>query len=508
MKLPWHLRFSYFLKGLFHNKPKSAVFEEDEINKLGKQIQKTSPGILDYKEGLLLSGFHSLAMELKDAARFFYTALDLGFNRDKSGFIAFLASLEMEPTHLLLLGEASPESMKEGVPEAEMISYSLKAMEEALKNITETQRANMQKDIASLNALKELSSFQFDKLLLSFTNSRSIKCAASIKPLTEMLSALNNILFSLKEPPSLTLLESLFIFELKGQGKESASQIDHDMQELLGKAEHSITAIRDFNKKIPLTKLIRFARKDLSFSPQQIPSGEDWFTIYRDYWKREIETSIGDFCRQKKYAEVVQLYQTSYNNAKIKFLENVASEANPKGFPLPESIALSFLQSFYLDIFLQNLFGILNTVNTEGVFAKMENRNELSEALHTLKIVSEDITIFAHKLSHAGDYGKRYMQAGLTGSSAEKAKKIQMVKDGASKEAKNLIMRMASAILSINNVLGGVLKTNPSIKYGSLVNLDSLGGSNHESFMNTLNQAAAQIQQVFPILRKIEGKGE
>ena len=175
--LPWFYRLFYWLVGLFRGKTPLQVFQDRQVSQLGRLIAAQSPGIYDYEQGLLLPAFYQAATGLKESARFFYDALDMSVNRDRGAFYAFLASLEMEDIHRMLLEETDPQKIAEqhdGVAESALRQLGFQAMDGCIAAIGDDRRAVMYYNARTLNCLKELASFLFDRLLVSFSTQNAL----------------------------------------------------------------------------------------------------------------------------------------------------------------------------------------------------------------------------------------------------------------------------------------------------------------------------------------------
>jgi hypothetical protein len=107
-RLPWYSRLWYFLLSFFSEKPPVDIFGDHQVSALGNKIEEKYPGLYDYQKRLLLPSFHGQIEKLKEAARFFYSALDTSVNRDRGAFFAFLGSLEMPKIHERLQAETDP----------------------------------------------------------------------------------------------------------------------------------------------------------------------------------------------------------------------------------------------------------------------------------------------------------------------------------------------------------------------------------------------------------------
>ena len=113
------------------------------------------------------------------------------------------------------------------------------------------------------------------------------------------------------------------------------------------------------------------------------------------------------------------------------------------------------------------------------------------------------------KLSPTGEYGKRYAQANDSSPSSQmKTRKMLLVKEEASRKAMEIITNSSGTILSMINILSGIMRYDVDIKYGTIFNLDVLGGSKHDTVKNEIKKSIGQFQQVLQILGKIEKNKE
>jgi hypothetical protein len=510
LRLPWYYRLFYFIMGLFKSKPATKVFGDGKIGRLGRAIETEAPGIYDYQRNQLLFNFFQPLTQLKDSARFFFTALDAGINRDKGAFYAFLGSLEMGEVHNTLQTETNPEMIMEkfpDMPEAEVRQIAMRVLEDALGSISDSQRGAMYYNARSLNCLKELSAFLFDRLILAF-GVKSGGQTCSVNGVRELLINLNNILFSLKEPPALSLLESMFIFLLQERTGEPNFDMNREMHSLLSRAERAVTTIRDFNRKIPLTRILRCASRDLSLAPKQISGGEDWFQVYREYWKQQIETGIADFLYRRKYREILSTFKIFLKGANLKVLDNIASDTNRDGLPLPEAFALSFLRTFHSLVFISDINPVLSPILMDGEFLRKENRAEFTGAYNDIMIIEEDVRKLDGGLALSGDYGKRYLQAKQDLSALPiKRRKMQVILDEISHEATGIIIRARDGMVKSIAVLNGILKNETGGKYQGLVNFDKFAGKEPEEFIKKILETIKLLQQAHQILQDIDAMG-
>jgi hypothetical protein len=505
--LPWFYRLFYWLIGLFSGKTPLQVFQDRQIFQLGRLIAAQAPGIYDYEHDLLLPAFYQTTKELKAGARFFYDALDMSVNRDKGAFYAFQASLEMEDIHRMLLESTAPQKIAgqhRGVSESALRQLSLQALEEGIAAIGDDRRAVMYYNARTLNCLKELASFLFDRLLVSFSNhdARGGKvCSAHL--VNNYLRSLNDILYSMKETPPMTLLESLFIFILQDQAGAPEFNMEKEMKILLSRSQMALDLIRNFNKTVPLNRILRCAEKDMSIVPKMISGGEDWFSMYKEYWRHTVEEQFNDYIRNHYRLELMEEFAGFFGKAELQPLSGAESEETPSGIPFKGAFCLAFLRTFHSTLFLSQLNLVLRPILIDGDFFKKENFTEFSESYDTLFKAEARIRRFEGDISNTGDLGKQYAAAKVDMSSLSvKRHKIQLVEIEAAEEAKKIIDRIRDAIVLMIKVLGGILTKSPDGKFDTLANLADMSGKT-DTFTAGVSNAIKTLTKTLELMEKI-----
>jgi hypothetical protein len=504
--LPWYKRLWFHILSFFNSRTPLKLFEDSLMSRISRTVEEIAPGFYNYQKDLLLSKFQEMLVYLRDASRFFYQVLDASFNRDKGGLMVFLGSLEMPDVHKLIQNNADPAVLAEqfpGVSEVELRQKAHRAMEEAVSTISAEQRDVMYYNARSLFCLKQLSSFLFDRMINAFIVDSayhgSICPSASIR---DQLLALNNILNSLKDPPPLTLLGSLFVFALSEREDEPGFDIQTEMRRLLSRAEASIEAIRTFNKQVPLTQLLRCMSRNMDISSQNIGGGEDWFAVYREHWKRLIDEHFSVFIKNKKQRDMQNALRYFLKGNSLKLLEHTDSESNAAGVPVKEAFCLSFLQTFYTVVFMGEINKVLRSILLDGEFIKKENRTEFAEYYNTIIKLDDMIRHFDQTLSTSGDIGQRYSQTKAEMTSLPiKRRKIQLVLQEASKIAGEIIDQTRDAIEGMIKILSGIIKKSADDKYDSLANLATFGRP--VVFVGNLQSCIDQLRKTIKLMDDI-----
>ncbi|MDR1788426.1 MAG: DUF5312 domain-containing protein [Treponema sp.] len=457
-------KFLYFLLSIFRSKAPAELFAEKQMAKLGKAIEKRYPGLYDHKKQRLLGGFCQQLARLRDASRFFLGVLDERFNQDKGAFYRFLGSLEMPEVDTQLEGALAAAAAREKAPSEDSKQEAYRLMQDALSQVKEAHKAAMYTDIRCFLCLRKLASFPFDRAIASFTpdmQTKTLYCAAPL--LSAQLRGLADILYSLREPTPLPLLESLFLLLIRagdsGGADEAASAIadvdlETQLQAMLSRAETALAVIREFSRNIPLTALVRCANRDAALVPQQITGGEDWFAVYRDYWKRCIDASFIQAVREHRREEALQAMRAFLDGGEPVPLSYAYGPETPDGLPIRGALGLSFLSAFQIYVFMPKLNPILEPVFSDGIFFRNENRIAYNNSYLSFMKLGDDIREFDTKLGPSGIFGAAYDPEKNRGSSAWLGRrKNQKVIHDASREAERVYGEAQEAARSMADLL-------------------------------------------------------
>jgi hypothetical protein len=515
-RLPWYGRLICFIMSIFKSIPPDKVFEDSRIDRLGKIIESKAPGYFDRKRVMMLPAFHAALIELKTGSRFFYNALDASLNHDRGAFFAFLASLEMHDMYSRLQKETDPLKFVDRHPdisEMDLRHMVFQTMDAILETISEQERESMYTNAHSLYNLKALASFPFERVILSFLPDQQINGpSCPVYVVKDQLMSLNDILYSFKDPPSIALIESLFVFQLHGREERKNFDMDMEMPELLYKAESSLLTFRNFNKYVPLNLILRCATHDMMLEPRLLTGGEDWFVMFQDYWRQHIEKQIVAYMWDRHKKELFESFRYFLKGRNLMFLNNTASDSNPDGITVQGSFSLSFLLTFYIVVFVNDLNGLLRTILLDGDFVKREQRTSFTEGYNDLMKLESDIKEFDQSLAATGRLGKRYILALEDPSIPTRLRKTQLVIEDATEEAQLIIERTRKAIDAVINVLNTII-TKDEGNYEALSNmahfigkadLSSTASSHKEMvFLNNVTETIQKLQKTVQLLDDI-----
>jgi hypothetical protein len=506
-RLPWYVRLFFLFLGLFHGTSPLRVFKDHQINQLGLWIKVKAPGMYDYRRDLLLPGMYKKLIALKEAARFFYTVLERGITRDKGAFYAFLGSLEMEDIHYRINDGIDPERIiakNPETPEAGLRQIVQNNLAASLASITEDQKNVMYANTRSLQCLKALSGFLFDRLVLNFSTrpvDQGPVCTAGI--VKDQLTVLQNLLFSLKYAPSMALLESLFFFTLQDRPADGKADVNEEMGQLLIQAEKSLNAIHDFNRAVPLTQILRCTTRNLTLASQDISGGEEWFFVYRDYWKQYADEQFTRCIQNRRQQDLTGALNLFFRGTGLKKLNHVLSDSDPSGFPVNGVFCLSFLSTFHSIFFMNEINQFLSSIFLSGIFSSQDDRAAFTENYNELMKLGDAIQYFEIRIAPTGDLGQRYAAAlGDTTVSSLRRHKIQTIIDEASDGGFKIIHDSRSALEGMIDILRKIIQNMHDGKFGVLSNI-AFFIRKGDFYITGLNDAMAQLQKTLKLLNDI-----
>ncbi|MDR1866676.1 MAG: DUF5312 domain-containing protein [Treponema sp.] len=522
-RTPWYERMLLIIISFFKNSSPLKVFESRQIVRLGKFINSQAPGMYDYQRNFLLPKFHETLDALKNSARYFYITLDASVQRNKDAFYAFLSSLVLGEQYNVLKNATIPANLLKTHPkvsDTELHQVAFSTIEHTLEDITAAQRKIMYTNIRTLICLKELSSFLYDRVLLSFSFEPSLAgkaCSGHI--IREQLINLNNILFSFRNPPSSELLESLFMFVLQNRKQEENFDRDSEMIKLLEEAKQCLDVVRVFNKYVPLTLILRCISHNMALAPSEIAGGEDWFVTFREYWKEQFEKQFTEYSREKHQKTLTDSFKDFLKGKSLKELEFATSDPNAETgkIYIDNLFALSFLKTFYEAVFLNDVNNVLRPIVFDGEFVRRENKIAFTESYNDILKLDDAIKDFEETISPEGQLGKRFENAvGDVSSLPGKRRRIQLILDEAHTESHKIVDTTQAALKNLISILAGIPRRDANGQYDILVNMakfmgkdimefgDGPQGKKAQIFLNGIADTLQKLQKTSQILEEID----
>jgi hypothetical protein len=252
----------------------------------------------------------------------------------------------------------------------------------------------------------------------------------------------------------------------------------------------------------------------MMFEPKLLTGGEDWFVAFQDYWRHHLEQQIIEYMRDRRKKELFEAFRYFLKGRNLMFLDNATSDYNLDGIMVQGSFSLSFLLTFYIVVFANDINGLLRAILLEGNFVKREQRTSFTEGYNDLMKLESDIKAFDQSLSETGRLGKRYAMALDDPSIPTRLRKTQMVIEDATEDAQVIIERTRKAIDAVIASLNAIITKDREGNYEALSNMARFIGKNDPSstvqshkemvFLNSVTETIQKLQKTMQLLDDID----
>jgi hypothetical protein len=508
-------RLILFLRGIFSGKDRDELLREDELKAISRRVELNYVGVIDRRRGLLLGSVVEELRGLRDAARFFYDALDRSVEKDRPAFYAFLGSIELPRTHERLMSETDPASIAASMIETRGIvadsvvrNAAFAAFDDIFSELSDKGRRSMYQDLRSVLFLKRLSGFLFDRLIGVFREGESpgSSLSASYFDARDLLLDLGNILFSMSEAPSTELMEAIFMFTERDEPATPGADAESALSEDFAKAGTALERIRSFNAGIPLVDLLRLVSGNPGYMPRELPGGEDWLAIYKAFWRERIEKKLDEWKAEHRKKELMKEIKAFVGEIDPTGFANISSEESESAPPLHFDMALFFLDAFYRGPFLRELNRPLKLVLVDGEFYRKDNRIEFTDAYDALLRLPEFLSSLDARLGPQGDIGVSWRSTMKElGPISGKRRKMQSITRTAEEEAERIIRREGATLRTLVNIIHGFLKGEAGGRYDSLANISFIDGKANRDFQRSLDRAKDRCEKALSLLIELSG---
>ncbi|MDR2097209.1 MAG: DUF5312 domain-containing protein [Spirochaetaceae bacterium] len=508
--LPWYKRLWCAIVSFFTGKTSLETFINWQIADIGRSLDIMFPGMYDWPKCLLKQNFQTELTKLKDAARFFYNIFDSSINRNRGAFFVFLGSIEMQELHARLSEETEPAHFaadNPGISDVKLKQMAVRYVEQEIDNIDEDNRKMMYENAHTIVCLKQLASFLFDRLIMSFNHTAgSTELVCSGAAVKNQLLNLSNILFSIKKTPPLTLLSAMFIFTIPEHDSGDDYDMEAELQKFTVKAEKAIEVIRTFNYRVPLVRILRCVMRDASFMPVELTGGEDWFIMFRKCWVDNVSDQFNEFIKDRYRAKIQQLYGSLFEDFAADPFENVyaGGKGDDEGIPVDNIQSLSYLLTFHKLVFMPIINVFIRPILIDGDFIRKENRIEFTEAYNVLIKLDDTIKTYVSRLEKNGDLGKRWRQIlSDVHSITVRHRKTAAILEDINHDVNTIVSDSRKALASMENILDGILAPAPAKSYDTLTNLQKISGKG-TSFTDGLTEGLEKLRLTVLLLNNVE----
>jgi len=498
-------RLMVLIVALFTGRDKLSVVEGQLLNALRRRIAARCPDFDGVRDQLRVSALESFR-RLAASARYFGSPLSRVMGRERGPFIAFLAGLHAPEVQQRLLVDADPFSVGEKFPELndhEVKRRAVLAMEESLVTLPAEIRNQIYHDIRALHHLMGLASFPFERLLSEFSPvADGDAVPVPLSRFAEDLGKLAGVLAGLRPGPSVIFLEALSVYQEQDRLGEPDEQVEGMLQRDVHAGNEAYAEIVAFAARYPVADLVRVAHANIHWRAVPLAGGEDWFAVWKSFWKERIERIHRRFSYKRQIEAMIGDARNTLSVSEIREFPGYP----PSGMDgvAKHGLSLGFLRTVFAEVYPKELQGPLNILFRDGEFYKGDNRTEFDEALREIEQIRTEAANLEVRLQPTGDLGMLWMQTtdGSLGPEAAVDRQESLATQ-IDADASAVIRRMINAFRSVGSVLEGILYGTVGGSYDTLSNLGQLGAPDTKEFTRKLESAHVRCKSITSIISEM-----
>ncbi len=490
-------RLIIFFKAFFSKRDKYEVMEDIYLERISRQVVKAYPGLVSFKMGEFLPALFEELRSLKDAASVFSRILKETAGSQRIDFVAFLCGIELPHIQERFLKEADPELVAQDRPADS--DYDIRravefTIEDIFASISDYERRVIYGDFRSLFVLQALDSFPFEKVLSAFETGPSGSGSCAFSDIKKPLLELADILSSLGVPPSDHLLEALFLFESRYLLEDQDFDMEDHVAKNMERTDASLAQIRHFNREVPLIDILKLVTRNINYRPVPLSGGEDWFNLYKQFYKKRFEKLFEVFLEGRKRKKLVSDVCTYLKVPELRPLPFYRSGIWGGEVGIRHEVSLAFTYQFLQRIFFPELNPVLKLVLLDGAFYKEQNRQEFNDAYSALVSFPDRIKNLERSLSSDGEVGKAADQIKNENlPPAQRMKKLAAALKPADRDAKLIVQDTIERLDLLVNVVNGILFGQVGGKFDTLSNLGQVGGRDGVNFIPKLSEVLKRL---------------
>jgi hypothetical protein len=242
----------------------------------------------------------------------------------------------------------------------------------------------------------------------------------------------------------------------------------------------------------------------MTLAPELISGGEDWYNLFREYWKHFADDRFSTYMHRFRRKDLVETINKFLKGDVFRTLANVVTENNSDGIPLVGAFNVAFLRAFYHSIFYLEIAKFVAPIVEDGDFYKLENCAEFIENYGNMSRLGNTIKYFEAHISHKGDLGKRFDAARQDmGALAVRRRKLQVLADEASGDALSIIAQARKSMIVLVNMLNVIINRAPPGAYMGLENFNDLVKKN-EGLQEGIAASVNSFKEALQIMEAID----
>lgn len=501
-------RLRIIILGFFTGRGRKSLIEEHLIHKTQRKVERAVPGMIDFQRETVSPKMYQTVAKLRSAMNVFRRPLIRALEGDKADFYALLGKLEFDDIQVRLEKETDPDRLAGENPESIPIEIKRRMdseFESILEDIIPDKRRKMMAHTTALARLRTLVRFPYEKLLDSFPPSE--KGAGGPAPLRKMkdgLLELGDALWAFQAPPSTTLLEALFLFDLQETIADDDDRLESELTDRMDRAAAALDILRKVNGDIPWMNLLKALAEDIQYSPRPVGGGEDWFRVFKEFWKQRLGIRYRNWSDHRRLSDLLRGLTVLWGLDLIPLVPGYRGQDFPENLQPRHEGSLAAVNSLFMDIFQGRLYHALNMVMIDGKFYKKDNRREYDEVFGRFLHTPDKVRALTAKLRPEGEYGIRRAELRReTASGEDTTIKMRDLVRNLDRECQNLTVPLIGDLKALSRLLKGILDGSGSSNYDTLSNMAEIGGQGNDTFRLNLQDVKNTVEKSADLLSEL-----
>lgn len=497
-------RLWLLIRSFFQGATPVELYERDALGDLARRVDKAAPGLISVSGRLALPGLYNKVRELESAARSGASLLRHITGSRKGEFLTVLLGIEFYESRTVFDSEMNPDQVAELHPDysdSDLKRHMENRLEDILQSIPSDVRTRMYVNARYIDNLRELATFDFARFFALFHTSHGTEVESPpLGSIAGYIERLAGLFEGLRVSPGELMTRALYSWlrlEDHPEGEDTDEASDTTAYRVKN-LSHSLGVIAEFGRSVPLLALTRVAHDSLSYAPDHVGGGEDWFASIKRFWHNHIESTHREYVtRQRRHALLKRGSELCHADVRMMQAYPGADEDQPG----PYAATLGFLRTFFDAAFMKEYHAPLRLLQVNGQFYKDANRSEFNDSFESLRSVPDRVRRLQRDVSEEGTTGLVLQRIAHEVSdpqqrTIERRKALVLVHKNAAKVASDAIQ----ALRSITAVLNGILYGEVGGPYDTLSNLNSIDGRNSDNYRKTLDSVLVQCKAAEEIL--------
>ncbi len=496
---PFYIKIILWIKAAFSNLSLEDVYNKSLINQLGKEIERKTPGFINYKQKVFLSPFLDKLKELYNIQKSISKYIS-AYEEDEGAFYLKLGDLINQEFQNQIKAVCDPFQYKlDQTNGIELRNSLLNKLLENIDSMPQKFASQFYFNSRTVEWLKCLKSLPLESFINKFKSTElGEECSFNqVKKEFNELAKVINYEVDFSED----LLKMLYY---NYEQKNNSSEVDQiDLAKFVNKLSSDLTLINAFHSTFLVKKMAKVVFNDAVYTIPPLITGENWQKKYQNGWQDYFDTQWKK--REKKYKkEVIKRKLQAY------FMINEYPE-----FPYTPWQKMSQIYTFKYEYTLGFMYFFINTIYTknyntlsklalQGDFAIKENRFELTDDLTNVDSLKENLNILSIRLSPSGDFGSYILGIENVNNIKQSAKEtvINIIKE-IEDNVVSLKEKIKTNCLSLSNILSAASGLSPAPEYGIINNLKKIDGTKNSLFIDSLNEATFNFKYSNEILEEL-----